>query len=64
MKLVEIITIIIVSSYLLLMLFYFAKKVQSGEGINSECDECKNKGAKLIKYYYKQKKKECKINSK
>lgn len=57
-----IITIIIISCYLLAMTIYFGNRLIKGKGLVDECDSCASKGKKLIKYYYKQKKKEEKIS--
>lgn len=60
MRIDEIIVIIIVSIYLLFISFYYLLRIKNGRGISSTCDECKDKGKRLIKYYYLQKKKELK----
>ena len=40
------------------MLIYFTNRLIKGRGLVDECDQCKNRGKRLIKYYYKQKRKE------
>ena len=59
---VVIIVLSITFIYLVLMLIYFIKRKMSGKNItDTECDMCKDRGKKLIKYYYKQKRKEEKL---
>jgi len=53
-----IIVIILISIYMLIMLIYFTNRLIKGRGLVDECDQCKNRGKRLIKYYYKQKRKE------
>ena len=55
---VGIIVIILVSIYMLIMLVYFINRLINGQGLVDECDQCKNKGKRLLKFYYKQKRKE------
>ena len=61
---ITILVIAIVSTYLIFMIIYFGKRIKNKEGIVNDCDMCKNKGKRIIKYYYKQKKKEQKLNQK